>query len=167
MAWPVPRDRVLSAPQLVEEWDEVDPMEPGGGEREVRDALGGLRVEKGRSVLMGRKEEFERIGFGEKDGKGAWKAEPWYGTLHRVEKYDEEFIRQVRDMVWLRLTLQANETCIFRPMHRMTLRSCSYLVRMSLFRRTWTSVRRKLPRFVLIPLSSAAMFICSCSCHSP
>lgn len=156
----------MSAPQLVEEWDEVDPMKPGGGEREVRDALEGLRVEKGRSVLMGRKEEFERIGFGEKDGKGAWKAEPWYGTLHRVEKYDEEFIRQVRDMVWLRLTVKANETCISRPIYRMTFRSCSYLVRMSLFRRTWTSARRKLLRFVLFPFPLQRWFI-SLSPSSP
>ena len=55
----------MSAPQLVEAWDELDPLKPGGGEREVRDALEGLRVEKGRSVLMGRKEEFERIGVWE------------------------------------------------------------------------------------------------------
>lgn len=98
MAWPVPRDQVLSAPQLVEAWDEVDSMKPDGGEREVRDALEGLIVENGRCVLMARKEEFERIGLGEKDGKGAWNAEPVYGTLHRVERYDEEFIKQVGNM---------------------------------------------------------------------
>ena len=35
MAWPVPRDQIITAPTLVEEWDEADPV--NGGEREVRE----------------------------------------------------------------------------------------------------------------------------------
>lgn len=65
-------------------------MREGGGEREVRDALEGLRIERGRSVLMGKKEEFERLGISE-----GWETEPVYGTSYRVERYDEEFVRQV------------------------------------------------------------------------
>lgn len=92
MAWPVPRDQVLSAPQLVEEWDAENPMKEGGGEREVRDALEGLRVEMGRSVLMARKEEFERIEY---ESGEEWNHEPIYGTAYKVNKYDGDFLREV------------------------------------------------------------------------
>ena len=92
MSWPVPRDQIISAPRLVEEWDHNDSMKPGGGEREVRDMLEGLRVENGRSVLMAKKEEFERLS----NKAVEWEHEPWYGTAYTVERYDEEFVKQAQ-----------------------------------------------------------------------
>jgi len=87
LSWPVPRELVLSAPQLVWEWDEQDPMH--GGEREMREVLESLRVDRGRTVLMAKTEEHERV-----RGTSPWETEPWYGTLYRVEKFDEDFIAQ-------------------------------------------------------------------------
>ncbi|CAL1705686.1 unnamed protein product [Somion occarium] len=91
MSWPVPRDAIISAPRVVEDWDSKNPLGPGGGEREVRETLEGLNVEKGRTVLMAKKEEHERIA-GVKD----WQTEPWYGTGFAVERYDEEFVKQAQ-----------------------------------------------------------------------
>lgn len=87
MAWPVPKELMISAPQLVWAWDEVD--QNGSGEQEVRDILDSLRVDKGRSVLMARAEEHAKLG-----GKTVWEREPWYGTAYRVEKLDDEFVSQ-------------------------------------------------------------------------
>lgn len=88
LSWPVPRELVLSAPQLVWEWDEQVPA--GGGEREMRDVLESLRVDRGRVVLMAKGAEHERL-----RGKGNWEQEPWYGTQYRVETLDEAFVQEV------------------------------------------------------------------------
>ncbi|KAI0636675.1 insulin-degrading enzyme [Trametes polyzona] len=88
MSWPVPRDLILSAPQLVQEWDESDPV--NGGEREMRAMLDTLTVERSRTVLMAKAEEFERV-----RGKDLqWETEPWYGTPYRVERLSEEFVKK-------------------------------------------------------------------------
>src|ERR1700675_4243747 len=60
MAWPVPKELVISAPQLVWEWDEKDNI--GGGEREVREILESLRVHNARAVLMARAEKHAKLG---------------------------------------------------------------------------------------------------------
>ena len=87
MAWPVPHDRILSAPQLVEEWDEIDPE--NGGEKEMRDILDSLTIERSRTVLMAKGEEFELI-----QGKNpVWEKEPWYGTPYRVERYSADAVK--------------------------------------------------------------------------
>ncbi|KAI0076466.1 insulin-degrading enzyme [Panus rudis PR-1116 ss-1] len=92
MAWPVPREKVISAPQLVEDWDVQDPMKVGGGEKEVREILDMLTVENARSVLMAKQEEHERIA----GGKLKWEHEPWYGTPYTVERYKEDFVKEAR-----------------------------------------------------------------------
>ncbi len=89
MAWQVPRDLLLSAPQLAQPWDESS--EQTEGEREVREVLEGLQVRKGRAVLMAKKEEHERL-----RGKLDWQQEPVYGTPYLVEKFDEDLIVEVR-----------------------------------------------------------------------
>ncbi|KAI0372962.1 insulin-degrading enzyme [Pilatotrama ljubarskyi] len=88
MAWPVPPDLIISAPQLVQEWDEGDPV--NGGEREMREILNTLTVERSRTVLMAQAEEHERVRG--KDLK--WENEPWYGTPYRVERLSEEFLQK-------------------------------------------------------------------------
>lgn len=88
MAWPVPRDLLLSAPQLTQEWDESD--QENGGEREMRALLDTLTVESSRTVLMAKADEFERV-----LGKDlVWEKEPWYGTPYRVERLSEEFVKK-------------------------------------------------------------------------
>ncbi|KAI0053918.1 hypothetical protein FA95DRAFT_1551697 [Auriscalpium vulgare] len=84
MAWPVPRDLVLQAPRVRSEWDAE-----GTAEAQVTRTLASLHVGNGRGVLMARKEEFEEL-----NGKQEWSAEPWYGTPYRVERFDEEFIKE-------------------------------------------------------------------------
>jgi insulysin len=56
MVWPVPPELVLSAPQLVWEWDKE-----GLCEKEVRDVLDGLKVDQGRAVLMAQAKEHAKI----------------------------------------------------------------------------------------------------------
>ncbi|KAF8637420.1 hypothetical protein AX17_002915 [Amanita inopinata Kibby_2008] len=83
MAWPVPRDRVLSAPQLIEDWcDDTQPKQ------KVKDYLQNFRIEQGRIVLMARAEEHEKL-----DPNASWSKEPWYGTGYLVEKFDDNFVR--------------------------------------------------------------------------
>jgi insulysin len=89
MEWPVPRDLVLSAPQLVWEWDESD--SDGAGLKEVRRVLSTLTIDKGRAVLMAKAEEHKRIGSGD----AVWEKEPIYGTHYKVDKLDEDFVEQV------------------------------------------------------------------------
>ena len=89
LSWPVPRELVLSAPQLAWEWDETDPI--NGGEAEMRQVLDSLTVDRGRVVLMAQKDVHERV-----RGASEWQSEPWYGTQYRVEKLDEDFIARAQ-----------------------------------------------------------------------
>ena len=86
MEWPVPRELVLKAPQLVWEWDTAH-IETGLGE--VKKTLDSLTVDKGRTVLMARAEEHKKISVGD----ARWAKEPVYGTVFKVDKLDEEFIK--------------------------------------------------------------------------
>ncbi|KAJ8483108.1 hypothetical protein ONZ51_g4915 [Trametes cubensis] len=92
MSWPVPRELILSAPQLVQEWDENDPV--NGGEREMREILDTLVIERSRTVLMAKAEEYERV-----RGKDsiAWEKEPWYGTSYHVERLSEDFVKKANE----------------------------------------------------------------------
>ncbi|KAH9945848.1 Metalloenzyme, LuxS/M16 peptidase-like protein [Epithele typhae] len=90
MTWPVPPDLVISAPQLVEEWDENDAEH--GGEKEMRAFLDLLSIERSRAVLMAKAEEHERV-----RGKDVvWEKEPWYGTPYRVERLSVEIVQKAR-----------------------------------------------------------------------
>ncbi len=91
MAWPTPRDLIISAPQLVQEWDESDPEK--SGEKEMRDILNTFTIERSRTVLMAKAEEFERI----KGKDQVWEKEPWYGTPYCVERFSEEFVKQANE----------------------------------------------------------------------
>ncbi|KIJ69177.1 hypothetical protein HYDPIDRAFT_105764 [Hydnomerulius pinastri MD-312] len=82
MSWPVPTEKLLSAPVLISEWDGED------GLAEVREALGNIRVDTGRVVLMAKKDEHERVAGGEKQ----WQSEKFYGTGYTVERWDDKFL---------------------------------------------------------------------------
>lgn len=88
MAWPVERDMILTAPQLVWEWEDS-----GEGEKEVREMLNTLTIERGRAVIMARSGEMDEVFADRTDVK--WEHEPWYGTGYLVEKFDEKLVAQV------------------------------------------------------------------------
>ena len=85
MAWPVPEELFIAAPQLRQPWDS-----DGEDEKVMRRMLDGLTVHKGRVVLMARGEEHERV-----DGAKDWKKEPVYGTEYSVMRMDDAFIKEV------------------------------------------------------------------------
>ena len=86
LSWPVPRELVIKAPQVVSEWD------IGGTAQGVAlRTLEGLSVRSSRLVLMAKKEEFQKL-----SGTQEWEKEPWYGTQYRVERLDDAFVREVR-----------------------------------------------------------------------
>jgi insulysin len=86
LSWPVPRELVIKAPQVVSEWDTE-----GTAQRVALRTLEGLSVRNSRSVLMAKKEEFQKL-----LGTQEWQTEPWYGTQYRVERLDDAFLREVR-----------------------------------------------------------------------
>ncbi|KAF5380968.1 hypothetical protein D9615_004092 [Tricholomella constricta] len=85
MAWPVPKDLLLSAPQITWEWDGE------GGEAQVKEYLESFRITDGRVVLMATAAEHAKVA-----SNAAWEKEPWYGTDYRVERFDEQFIKQAQ-----------------------------------------------------------------------
>ena len=86
LAWPVPRELALKAPQVVSEWD-TDGIAQGVAFR----MLEGLSVRNSRTILMAKEEKFQRS-----MGTQQWETEPWYGTPYRVERLDDAFVREVR-----------------------------------------------------------------------
>lgn len=112
MAYPIPRNLLISGPRTVQPWDLNDPV-PGGekdsggekegggekesiseGEKEVREILEGCRAARGRVLLMGPKSEFERVRAQEGKDKVQWQTEKWYGTQYFVERFDEGFLKE-------------------------------------------------------------------------
>jgi insulysin len=87
MAWPVPPELMIAGPQRVWEWDDNSE-----GEKQVREVLDTLRITQGRAVLMGPGDAHDKL------AKGEWLKEPWYGTEYRVVRFDEEFVKEVREM---------------------------------------------------------------------
>ncbi|KAG6334740.1 hypothetical protein ID866_4358 [Astraeus odoratus] len=88
MSWPVPTEKLLSAPVLISEWEDDE------GERQVREALENIRLDTGRVVLMAKKEEHERIAGSEK----AWQSEKWYGTGYTVERWNDDFLAEAHSV---------------------------------------------------------------------
>ena len=86
LSWPVPREFVIKAPQVVSEWDAE-----GTAQGVALRTLEGLNVRSSRTVLMAKKEEFQKL-----LGTREWETEPWYGTQYRVERLDDAFLREVR-----------------------------------------------------------------------
>ena len=86
LSWPVPRELVIKAPQVVSEWG-TDSIAQGVACR----MLEGLGVRNSRTILMAKKENFQRL-----MGTRQWETEPWYGTQYRVERLDEAFVYEVR-----------------------------------------------------------------------
>lgn len=86
LAWPVPRELVIKVPQVVSEWDTE-----GTAQGVASRTLESLSVRNSRTVLMAKKEEFQKL-----SGTQEWETEPWYGTQYRVERLDDAFVQEVR-----------------------------------------------------------------------
>jgi insulysin len=89
MAKPGPKDLLLSSSLLTWPWAEY--ADPEEGERKVREYLDSFKVENGRVVLMAKGEMYKYV----HPEEAKWEAEPWYGTLFRVERFDDEFVKEV------------------------------------------------------------------------
>lgn len=87
MAWPVPRELLISAPQLVWDWDEGN----NGGAQKVKEYLDKFKIGESSVMLMAKGSELKKV-----NPYLEWKKEPWYGTDYAVERFDEEFSNQVR-----------------------------------------------------------------------
>ena len=85
MAWPLPRELILSAPQLTWDWDHES------GKAKVKEYLERFRITEGRVVLMAKAEELVKL-----RSDAAWSKEPWYGTQYRVERFEDQFVELVR-----------------------------------------------------------------------
>lgn len=87
---PYPRDKLLSANSVTEEWDE-------DASRDLLDNY--LTVKAGRIMVMGR-EGWEKVklvtdGSVEEDER-VWEKEKWYGTEYLVRRLPQEVIQEVR-----------------------------------------------------------------------
>src|SRR5882757_11245904 len=135
LSWPVPREFVIKAPQVVSEWD------PDGTAQAVAfQTLQGLSVKNSRAVLMAKQGEFQRL-FGTQE----WQTEPWYGTQYRVERLDEEFIQEVRCSPLRGLRLRIS----FSHRQRAQTRSMLFIFldQMSSFLSDWTSTSERFHKY--------------------
>ncbi|KAF8965197.1 Metalloenzyme, LuxS/M16 peptidase-like protein [Flammula alnicola] len=85
MAWPIPRDLLLTAPRLTWDWDSEGDKQKG--EAKVREYLNQLRIGESRAVLMAKKDDHLEV---HPDLK--WEKEPWYGTNYAVQRFDAQFV---------------------------------------------------------------------------
>lgn len=125
---PYPRELILSASSLTYPWNEYE--DPEAGERKVREYLEAFRIQNGRVFLMAQANEFAKL---EPKSDAQWESEPWYGTMYRVERFDENYVAQVCCKP-IKSYQVLTET---RQIHLTISQSCFCLRRTSLFRITW------------------------------
>ena len=89
MAWPLPVELLLAGPNLIWDWDADAEREVG--EAKIAEYLQQFRVHESRVVLMAKKDEHLKI-----NRNITWEKEPWYGTEYAVQRFDDDFIREVR-----------------------------------------------------------------------
>jgi insulysin len=89
MAWPVPRHLLLSAPRLTWAWENEEDRKRG--EEKIAAYMDSFRVGNSRVVLMAKKEDHVKL---QADLK--WGKEPWYGTEYAVQRWDADFVKEVR-----------------------------------------------------------------------
>lgn len=125
MAWPVPQDLLLSAPNLTWDWDAE-----GAAEAQVKKYLDSFRITEGRVVLMATAAEHAKL-----SPQATWEKEPWYGTEYNVQRFDEDFIGQVTISFIAYLHRRTADvslsSCRLRPRTRFL--NCSCLDQTSLF----------------------------------
>ncbi len=88
MAWPVPRDLLLTAPRLTWDWESEE--EKQKGEEIVKKYLNQFHISESRVVLMAKREDHVKL-----HPDLEWEKEPWYGTDYAVQRFDDAFIAKV------------------------------------------------------------------------
>ncbi|KAF9075695.1 Metalloenzyme, LuxS/M16 peptidase-like protein [Rhodocollybia butyracea] len=89
---PYPPELLLSAGSITWPWGDEYPGANNTGIEKVYEYLEAFKLENGRVMLMAKPDDLEaalRIGK-----ETTWEKEPWYGTQYRVERFDEDFLRQ-------------------------------------------------------------------------
>jgi len=89
MAWPVPRELLLAAPRLTYSYEDENDRQRV--EAKISEYLQSFRVGEGRVVLMAKKEDHAKV-----HPDLQWQKEPWYGTEYAVQRWDAEFVNEVR-----------------------------------------------------------------------
>jgi len=89
MAWPTPRNLLLAAPELTWSWETEEDRKRG--EKKIAEYLEFFRVGNSRVVLMAGKDDIAKI-----QADLQWGKEPWYGTEYAVQRWDADFIKEVR-----------------------------------------------------------------------
>ena len=89
MAWPLPPGLMLAGPSVTWDWD--NEADRKMGEAKVADYLQHFRIHQSRVILMAKKDEHLKVNSNIK-----WDLEPWYGTEYSVQRFDDNFIREVR-----------------------------------------------------------------------
>lgn len=89
MLSPMPRNLLLAAPELIWSWETEEDRKRG--EEKIAEYLKSFRVGNSRVVLMARKEDIVRL-----QADLQWGKEPWYGTEYAVQRWDADFIKEVR-----------------------------------------------------------------------
>lgn len=88
MAWPIPRDLLLTAPRLTWNWENEE--EGRKAEAKIREYLNGFRIGESRIVLMAKKDDHVKF---HPDLK--WEKEPWYGTDYAIQRFDDALVAEV------------------------------------------------------------------------
>ncbi len=92
MAWPVPPELLLAAPRLTYSYEDENDRQRG--EAKISEYLQSFRVGEGRVVLMAKKDDHIKV-----QPDLQWQKEPWYGTEYAVQRWDAEFVNEVRSRV--------------------------------------------------------------------
>ncbi|KAE9395045.1 insulin-degrading enzyme [Gymnopus androsaceus JB14] len=90
MTKPYPPELLLAAATVTAPWGDEYPGASTAGREKVYEYLEQFKLENGRIMLIAKREDLQEV-LGKQD---TWEVEPWYGTLYRVERFDEEFLGQ-------------------------------------------------------------------------
>ena len=85
----MPPDLLLAAPELIWSWENEEDRRRG--DEKAAEYLESFRVGNSRVFLIARKEELVKL---QADSK--WEKEPWYGTEYAVQRWDGDFLKEVR-----------------------------------------------------------------------
>ncbi|KAJ3740513.1 insulin-degrading enzyme [Lentinula detonsa] len=90
MTNPYPLELLLAASSVTWGWGDDYPGAVSAGNEKVNEMLEQFQLQNGMIVLMAKGKELEEV-LGKQD---VWEKEPWYGTAYRLERLDEDILRQ-------------------------------------------------------------------------
>jgi insulysin len=86
----MPPHLLLAAPGLTWPWENEEDRRRG--EEKVGEYLESFRVENSRVFLMAKKDDLVKLQADDLQ----WDKEPWYGTEYAVQRWDGDFLKEVR-----------------------------------------------------------------------